>query len=186
MARREKPGRPAQPSLASGPGDARGAVARPALTRALVAWLTAVALLANLLTPVIRAAHADPLDPRHIVALTNESRRQAGLRPVVLDDRLTAAARGKLFDMLKRDYFAHRSPDGRQPWAFMQAAGYRFQAAAENLAKGYDDARDLQRAWMTSHGHRANILNPLFTQIGVADANGIVVVMFGRPAGLRR
>ena len=93
-----------------------------------------------------------------------------------------AAAKAKLFDMLKQDYFAHRTPDGRQPWAFMQAAGYRFQVAAENLAKGYDTEPELQRAWMKSRGHRANILNPLFTEIGVADANGVVVVLFGRPA----
>ena len=93
-----------------------------------------------------------------------------------------AAARAKLFDMLKQDYFDHRTPDGRQPWAFMQAAGYAFQSAGENLAKGFDNERDLQRAWMKSRGHRANILNPLFTEIGVADANGVVVVMFGRPA----
>lgn len=133
-----------------------------------------------------RAAHADPLDVRHIVALTNESRRQAGLPPVAVDDRLVAAARAKLFDMLKQDYFDHRTPDGRQPWAFMQAAGYRFQMAAENLAKGYDNEPELQQAWMKSRGHRANILNPLFTEIGVADANGIVVVMFGRPAPPKR
>ncbi|MEO6010330.1 MAG: CAP domain-containing protein [Vicinamibacteraceae bacterium] len=133
-----------------------------------------------------RAVDADSLDPRHIVALTNESRRHAGLRPVAVDEKLTAAARAKLFDMLKQDYFDHRTPDGRQPWAFMQAAGYRFQMAAENLAKGYDNEPELQRAWMKSRGHRANILNPQFTEIGVADANGIVVVMFGRPAPTAR
>ena len=135
---------------------------------------------------IARSAHGDPLDARHIVALTNESRRQAGLPPVTVDDRLTAAAKAKLFDMLRRDYFAHDTPDGRQPWAFMQAAGYRFQAAAENLAKGYDNEPELQAAWMKSRHHRANILNPLFTEIGVADANGIVVVMFGRPAPPKR
>ena len=139
-------------------------------------------LAAIVLALGVRVAQADPLDARHIVALTNESRRLAGLPPVAVDARLTAAARAKLFDMLKQDYFAHRTPDGRQPWTFMQAAGYRFQMAAENLAKGYDNEPELQRAWMKSRGHRANILNPLFTEIGVADANGIVVVMFGRPA----
>ncbi len=145
------------------------------------------AVLAACLAPAaVRVAHADPLDARHIVALTNESRRRAGLPPVAIDERLMAAARAKLFDMLKGDYFDHRTPDGRQPWTFMHAAGYRFQAAAENLAKGYDNEPELQRAWMKSRGHRANILNPLFTEIGVADANGIVVVMFGRPAPPKR
>src|SRR4029453_9685273 len=107
--------------------------------------------------------------------------QKAALPPAPLAQKLRAAARAKLFDMLKRDYFAHRTPDGRQPWAFMQAAGYRFQGGAANLAKGYHNEPELQRAWMKSRGHRGNILNPLFTEIGVADANGIVVVMFGRP-----
>lgn len=151
------------------------------LTRA---WL-ALAVATLLMAPA-RGAGADSLDARNIVRLTNESRREAGLPPVTVDDKLTAAARAKLFDMLRRDYFAHKAPDGRQPWAFMHAAGYRFQAAAENLAKGYDNEPELQQAWMKSRGHRANILNPLFTEIGVADANGIVVVMFGRPAPARQ
>ena len=144
------------------------------------AWLALAAAI--VLAAPVRVAHADPLDAGRIVRLTNESRRQAGVKPVTMDERLMAAARAKLFDMLKKDYFAHRAPDGRQPWAFMLAAGYRFQAAAENLAKGYDNEPELQRAWMKSRGHRAIILNPQFTEIGVADANGIVVVMFGRPA----
>jgi uncharacterized protein YkwD len=121
------------------------------------------------------------LDPARIVDLHNDARRRAGLAPLRTDGQLTAAARAKLFDMLKRDYFAHRSPDGRQPWAFMRAAGYRYLAAAENLAKGYDSETELQHDWMRSSGHRANILNPRFTEVGVADAQGIVVVMFARP-----
>jgi uncharacterized protein YkwD len=150
-------------------------------------WIVAVALVVAALGGAASPLRAErrssaTFDARQIVALTNESRRQAGLPPVAVDERLVAAARAKLFDMLKQDYFAHRTPDGRQPWAFMQAAGYRFQMAAENLAKGYHDEPELQQAWMKSRGHRANILNPHFTEIGVADANGIVVVMFGRPA----
>ena len=156
------------------------------MRRGFVLRVGTLALAVLLLSPAARPAHADPLDARHIVRLTNESRRQAGLPPVAIDDRLMAAAKAKLFDMLMHDYFAHRTPDGRQPWAFMQAAGYAFQTAGENLAKGYDNEPELQRAWMKSRGHRANILNPLFTEIGVADANGIVVVMFGRPAPPRR
>lgn len=155
----------------------------------------AVALLAGVLAGAVPLSGARPvasepadarrpgdgLDPARIVALHNQSRREVGLPPLGMDEQLTAAARAKLFDMLKRDYFAHRSPDGRQPWTFMKAAGYRFRAAAENLAKGYDSETELQRDWMRSSGHRANILNPRFTQVGVADAQGIVVVMFGQP-----
>jgi uncharacterized protein YkwD len=167
-------------SILAGRGAAaRRADAGRAVARRRVAGLLAGCLLAALAPAAARAD--DTLDLRHIVALTNESRTKAGLPPVVVEERLMAAARAKLFDMLKQDYFAHDTPDGRKPWTFLQAAGYRYQAAAENLAKGYESEPELQRAWMRSRGHRANILNPLFTEIGVADANGIVVVMFGRP-----
>jgi uncharacterized protein YkwD len=151
-------------------------------------WVATVVVALGALAAPLRAERRSSatFDARQIVALTNESRRQAGLPPVAVDERLMAAARAKLFDMLKQDYFDHRTPDGRQPWTFMQAAGYRFQMAAENLAKGYDTEPDVQRAWMKSRGHRANILNPHFTEIGVADANGIVVVMFGRPLPTRK
>jgi uncharacterized protein YkwD len=153
----------------------------------IVALVVAVGALDGSASPLRAERRSSAtFDAGRVVALTNESRRQAGLRPVVVDERLTAAAKAKLFDMLKQDYFDHRTPDGRQPWAFMRAAGYRFQMAAENLAKGYVDEPELQQAWMRSRGHRANILNPHFTEIGVADANGIVVVMFGRPAVPRR
>jgi uncharacterized protein YkwD len=151
----------------------------------IVALVVAVAALVAPLRAEPRAERRAGLDAGQILALTNESRRRAGLPPVAMDERLMRAARAKLFDMLKQDYFAHRTPDGRQPWAFMQAAGYRFQMAAENLAKGYDNEPEVQRAWMKSRGHRANILNPHFTEIGVADASGITVVMFGRPAPRR-
>ena len=159
------------------------------------AWI-AVAMLALLAAPA-RSAHADGepgrpprpapiLDARLIVDLTNASRRDARLPPLVMDERLMAAARAKLFDMIKGDYFDHVTPDGRKPWTFMHAAGYPYVTAAENLAKGFDSAIEVQEAWMHSQGHRANILNDRFTEMGVADANGIVVVMFGRPASVKR
>ena len=155
------------------------------------AWIT-IAVLAALTAPV-RAARAEGeprraprpapvLDARSIVELTNASRRDAHLPPLAMDDRLMAAARAKLFDMIKGEYFAHVTPDGRKPWTFMRAAGYPYVMAAENLAKGYDSAVEVQDAWMQSQGHRANILNDGFTEMGVADANGVIVVLFGRSA----
>src|SRR3954471_11879552 len=113
--RRHAAGRGAAPRRA----DARGAVARTAVNRVRLwragwaAWLALAA--AVVLAAPARIAHADPLDAGRIVRLTNGSRRQAGVKPVTMDERLMAAARAKLFDMLKKDYFAHRAPDGRQP-----------------------------------------------------------------------
>ena len=140
---------------------------------ALAAWIA--------LPPAAGAQVGDVIDPMRVVELTNRSRSEARLTPLRIEPRLTAAARAKLEDMLARDYFEHRTPDGRQPWWFIRQAGYRIHYAAENLAKGYFTETDLQRDWMRSRGHRANILGKHFTEIGVASRHNLVVVMFGRP-----
>ena len=144
----------------------------------LAAAILAVCVLAPA-APVRADDH--PLDPARVVELTNRSRAEARLAPLAVNAALTAAARAKLEDMLRRDYFEHSTPDGRQPWWFMQAAGYRLRAAGENLAKGYRTETELQRGWMKSRPHRSNILSRDFTEIGVAAESGLAVVMFGRP-----
>jgi uncharacterized protein YkwD len=151
--------------------------------------MTARLRLAAALAAVCAVAPAAPvhagdggLDPARVVELTNHSRAEARLAPLAVNGALMAAARAKLADMRRRGYFDHRTPDGRQPWWFMQAAGYRIRAAGENLAKGYRTETDLQRGWMKSKPHRRNILNRDFTEIGVAADAGLAVVMFGRPA----
>jgi uncharacterized protein YkwD len=144
----------------------------------LAAGILAVCVIAPAV-PV--RADDDRLEPSRVVELTNRSRAEARLAPLAVSPALTAAARAKLEDMLRRDYFEHRTPDGRQPWWFMQAAGYRLRAAGENLAKGYRTEIELQRGWMKSRAHRRNILSRDFTEIGVAAGSGVAVVMFGRP-----
>jgi uncharacterized protein YkwD len=131
------------------------------------------------------AAVRESVAPDAVVALTNESRRREHLDPLKVNAKLTAAANRKLDDMIQRAYFEHRSPDGRQPWDFMWAAGYPYQYAGENLAHGYRDAAAQQQGWMHSRKHRENILNAHYTEIGVAARDGYAVVMFGRPIGDR-
>lgn len=148
--------------------------------------LAAAILAVCVVAPGVPARADDGrLDPSRVVELTNRSRAEARLAPLTVNAALTAAARAKLEDMVRRDYFEHRTPDGRQPWWFMQAAGYRLRAAGENLAKGYRTETELQRGWMKSKPHRMNILNRDFTEIGVAAGSGVAVVMFGRPADPR-
>lgn len=148
--------------------------------------LAAAILAVCVVAPGVPARADDGrLDPSRVVELTNRSRAEARLAPLTVNAALTAAARAKLEDMVRRDYFEHRTPDGRQPWWFMQAAGYRLRAAGENLAKGYRTETELQRGWMKSKPHRRNILNRDFTEIGVAAGSGVAVVMFGRPADPR-
>lgn len=108
-----------------------------------------------------------------IITLTNEERLHNNAGVLTENTTLDAAAQAKANDMAAKGYFAHQSPDGRQPWDFISAAGYRYQYAGENLAVRFVDSKDVVDAWMESPTHRANIVKPAYTQIGVAMAQGM-------------
>lgn len=125
-----------------------------------------------------------------IVDLTNTDRQNNELHYLAVNPVLERAAQLKADDMAKKGYFAHNSPEGLTPWHWFKEAGYNFVYAGENLAVRFNDSVDVERAWMNSPGHRANILNTHFTEIGVAVAQGtfegqtviFVVQEFGAPA----
>jgi uncharacterized protein YkwD len=121
---------------------------------------------------------------------TNRHRAENGRAALRHDAALDAAASAKLKDMFDRQYFAHESPTGEGPAEVIAAAGYAYITVGENLALGnFADDRELVQAWMDSPGHRANILEPKFTEIGIAVARGtyegrltwIAVQEFGKP-----
>ncbi len=125
-----------------------------------------------------------------IIAETNVHRLEYGLEPLSSDFSLRDAAEMKVEDMFALQYFAHESPTGKGPSDFTDAAGYDFLVMGENLALGnYENDAVLVQAWMDSPGHRANILNDSFTEIGVAVQKDIyggylvwmAVQEFGRP-----
>ncbi|MBI2065268.1 MAG: hypothetical protein HYT62_04405 [Candidatus Yanofskybacteria bacterium] len=126
-------------------------------------------------------------DSREIISLTNQSRIAENLLPLQANVKLDLAAEAKLNDMATKEYFAHVSPDGTNPWFWMKTAQYQYSSAGENLALGFFNARDTIRAWLNSPSHRANILNNKYREIGVAvkavEINGqdgiLVVQMFG-------
>jgi hypothetical protein len=91
--------------------------------------------------------------------------------------------------MVKNQYFAHTSPDGVSPWHWFKSAGYNYKYAGENLAIGFYESEEVYNAWLNSPSHRANIVNPNYTQVGTAvlsgyDQNGTIVVVqeFGTQA----
>jgi len=125
-----------------------------------------------------------------VFAETNRHRAENGVAALRYDATLDAAAEAKLKDMFDRQYFAHVSPTGEGPSDVIEAAGYAYVTVGENLALGnFADDRELVQAWMDSPGHRANILEPKFTEIGVAVARGMyegrmtwmAVQEFGKP-----
>ena len=107
-----------------------------------------------------------------VTALTNTERAAAGLPPLTGDPLLTTAAQAHSADMVARAFYSHTSPDGREPWDRAAAAGSTRRTIGENIACGQRSPAEVVRGWMKSPGHRANILKPDFTHIGIGLAGG--------------
>jgi hypothetical protein len=105
-----------------------------------------------------------------VIDLVNLEREAQGLHPLSYDHQLAAAARGHSEDMGAQDYFSHTSLDGRTVPDRITAAGYSYNTYGENIAGGQPTPEDVIDAWMSSSGHRANILNSNFCDIGVGYA----------------
>lgn len=124
--------------------------------------------------------------------LTNTARTEAGLKELVVNPKLTAAAEAKADDMLGQQYFAHMSPQGKKFWQWIKDQNYKFSTAGENLALDFSDADIAHQALMDSPGHRANILNPKYTQVGFAVQSGdyegrkttVLVELFAKPVNV--
>lgn len=109
----------------------------------------------------------------------NAARKDNGLGPLTIDTRLTTSATAKCADMAANHYWAHVSPTGVAWDSFIQQQYTHYEDAAENIAQGYTNSQKLVNAWMASPGHRANILQANFSQVGYAvcsDRGSILVV----------
>lgn len=108
-----------------------------------------------------------------VIRLVNEIRVQNGLQPLKTNWELSRVARYKSQDMVDKHYFSHTSPTYGSPFQMMKAFGLSYRTAGENIAYGQRTPQEVVNAWMNSSGHRANILNSSYTQIGVGYvANG--------------
>ena len=102
-----------------------------------------------------------------VIDLVNVERETRGLHPLAYDYSLAAAARDHSEDMGVQDYFSHTSLDGRTVGDRLMEAGYSYNTYGENIAAGQSTPEVVINSWMSSSGHRANILNPNFCDIGV-------------------
>ncbi|MET9406154.1 sigma-70 family RNA polymerase sigma factor [Streptomyces sp. NPDC002935] len=107
-----------------------------------------------------------------VVALVNKERAAAGCGPLTEDAQLEDAALAHSADMDARDFFDHSNPDGTDPGERITAAGYRWSTYGENIAMGQQTPQAVMDSWMNSPGHRANILNCSFKNIGVGVHRG--------------
>ena len=106
-----------------------------------------------------------------MLVLVNEERRKAGLQPLAEDTELREVALAHSKDMFERGYFAHLTPEGKDPFDRMRGAHIRFYLAGENLALA-QTLPIAHEGLMNSPGHRANILRPGFGRLGIGILDG--------------
>lgn len=135
--------------------------------------------------------YAANISPDEVIRLTNEKRASNGLAPLSVNLVLSQAAQAKGVDMINRDYWAHVSPDGTQPWKFFTDFGYKYRYAGENLARDFSNSSSAVDAWMASPSHRENMLSSKYREIGIGVIEGdlagvdttIIVQFFGAKYG---
>jgi hypothetical protein len=128
-----------------------------------------------------------------LLSATNTQRNVNSVASLGLNGQLNAAAQAKADDMAARNYWSHNTPEGYQPWIFVDAQGYSYQKLGENLATGFADEQSTINGWMASPAHRDNLLDSAFSEVGFGYANNpnytaagggpmtIVVAMYGKP-----
>lgn len=115
---------------------------------------------------------AETTQAEAVLKLVNAERAKAGLQPLTLSDKLTNIAYKKAKDMADKNYFSHQSPTYGSPFDMLKQFGVSYSYAGENIAAGQKSAEEVMNSWMNSSGHRANILNKNYTQIGVGFYRG--------------
>ncbi|MEW2156417.1 CAP domain-containing protein [Streptomyces sp. NPDC007189] len=105
-----------------------------------------------------------------VVQLVNAERAKVGCHPLTVNAKLTQAAQAHSADMAAHRNMSHTGSDGSAPGDRITRAGYTWSAYGENVAYGYDTPEQVMTGWMNSPGHRANILNCSYKEIGVGLA----------------
>ena len=146
--------------------------------------------------PLVTEVHVQssvPLTVEGVLMSTNAHRAKEGLHLLELNATLSAAAEKRMEDMFSRQYFDHTSPDGKEFARFIEEEEYSYVRVAENIALGnFEGDVLLVQAWMDSPGHRKNILDQSYTEIGIAVGKGVFegdtvwigVQLFGRPTNV--
>lgn len=126
-----------------------------------------------------------------LLTATNETRNGEHKASLSENSLLTTAAQAKADDMVARDYWSHSTPDGKQPWSFVDSTGYQYEIVGENLAYGFSSSSEVIRGWLNSPSHRDNLLSNDYRQIGFGvaesrDFNGsgpetIIVALYAKP-----
>lgn len=109
---------------------------------------------------------------QQVIKLVNAERAKAGLKPLKENWELSRVAEFKSADMRDKKYFDHNSPTYGSPFTMIKNFGISYKTAGENIAAGQKTPEEVMKSWMNSPGHKANILNAGYTQIGVGYVTG--------------
>lgn len=109
---------------------------------------------------------------QEVLKLVNQERQKQGLKALTLNTKLTSVANMKAKDMADKNYFSHTSPTYGSPFQMLQNYGVTYTSAGENIAAGQRTSQEVMNSWLNSSGHRANILNKDYTQLGVGYHKG--------------
>lgn len=109
---------------------------------------------------------------QQVLELTNAERAAYGLAPLQWDERAARAAYEHAWDMHLRGFFAHVNPDGEDYEDRLARHVESFEVSRENLARGHGSPEAVVEGWMASPDHRANILYPGWTHVGIAVHTG--------------
>jgi uncharacterized protein YkwD/outer membrane murein-binding lipoprotein Lpp len=131
----------------------------------------------SLMPPPLRGVFGEPQEPltdAGVLTWTNKNREDAGVKDLTQNETLSKMAEQKLNDLFAGQYFEHESPSGVGPSDLAKQVGYDYIVIGENLALGnFNGDKALVDAWMASPGHRANILNTRYREIGIAVGQGV-------------
>lgn len=136
-----------------------------------------ISIIASLLISFIHPVagrvlpYATEMSVGGLFSATNSHRAAHGVGALALNSALNDAAQAKANDMVARNYWSHNTPDEQPPWVFIDATGYKYTKAGENLAYGFAASSDTVQGWMNSPSHRANMLDSGFTHAGFGFAN---------------
>jgi uncharacterized protein YkwD len=103
-----------------------------------------------------------------VLSAINGARAKAGCPALVMNGKLTAAAKGHAKAMAEQNFFGHTGKDGSRFSSRIKRQGYSYRAAAENIAAGQSSASEVVKSWLGSSGHRRNILNCAMRETGIA------------------
>lgn len=142
------------------------------ITIAVFALLLKSLLVGYLFLNYPNQAKMSELIVAKVLELTNKDRTALNLTSLSTNSFLNISASAKADDMIANDYFAHTSPNGNKPWDWIDRGQYPYLFVGENLAMNFTTADSAHKALMASPGHKKNILNDRYSEIGIAMASG--------------